>query len=242
MTIPVLLSHQICAERQMAVLTADLSVANLPGGQQSKIHFKQYVDKQKISHPQEIGTFRKLDNGAVTPTSSPLDLALVGEGYFKILTDQGIRYTRDGRARLVNGEVIIGKSGRLLKDDDSPLVLPAGATQADLKVNNDLSITINGEPAGRIGVARFENEQQMTYVKNEHLFKTDQEALPPENDDGDLLVHIQQGAYESSNINRSSVLMTFMELQRRFQAVEEMMKKVHRDEIETISSWLKIAV
>lgn len=242
MSIPVLLSHQIAAQQQMAVLTGDLSVARMPGGQQSKVHFKQYMDKQKTVHPQEIGTFRKTDNGAIEPTSNPLDFGLVGNGYFKILTDDGVRYTRNGRGRLVEGEVIIGKNGKLLMDDDSPLTLPAGTSISDLKVNSDFSVTIKGEAAGKLGVARFNNEQRMTYLKNEHLFKTDEEALPAENEDGHLVVNVQQGAYEKANISPTNVLMSYMETQRRFQAVEEMMKKVHRDEIETISSWLKIAV
>lgn len=238
----VLLSHQIAAEHQMAVLAGDLSVARLPGGQQSKILFKQYMDKQGISHPQEVGTFRKLDNGAVTPTGNPLDLALIGQGYFKIQTDEGVRYTRNGQGRLVEGEVIIGKNGKLLMDDDAPLTLPDDANLSDLKINSDFSVSIKGEYVGQLGVARFDHQQRMQYLKNDHLYKTDEQPKPPENEDGDLVVNVQQGAFEKANISPTAVLMTFMETQRRYQAVEEMQKKIARDDIETISSWLKMAV
>ena len=34
--------------------------------------------------------------GTLVPTGNPLDLGLSGDGFFKIQTDQGVRYTRNG--------------------------------------------------------------------------------------------------------------------------------------------------
>lgn len=239
----VLLSHQTSSDRQFAVLAGDLSLSMLPGAQQNKLFFKQFVDRQgqnPVSFVEDLGTYRNLSTGDITSTGYALDFAIIGQGYFKILTPDGVRYGRNGRAHMgPNREIMIGADGIMLKDDDSPLILPAGSNMEDLHVSPDLAITIGNEYAGKLGVARFEDEQKLTYLKTRHLYETDQEALPPTDDQGKLLVEVQQGSYEKANINSASVLFEYMEIHRNYTAIDDFMKKRHTAEIETVKSWLK---
>lgn len=56
----------------------------------------------------------------VRDTGEPLDLAVAGEGFFAVQTDQGVRYTRngrfmaDGQGRLTDqlGNLVLGQEGR----------------------------------------------------------------------------------------------------------------------------------
>jgi flagellar basal-body rod protein FlgF len=240
----VLLSHQSTADRQFAVLTGNLSLALLPGAQQNKLYFQQHIDTQSknpLSFVAERGTYRNLVTGDVTYTGNSLDFAIIGQGYFKVLTPEGVRYGRNGRCHMgPNREVMIGIDGILLKDDDSPLIIPSDKSIADLQVSPDLAISIGDQYEGKLGVVRFENEQNMTYVKHRHLYETKDEALPPIDDEGKILVEVQQGSFEKSNVSSSSILFAYMQTQRNFIAIDDFMKKRHKSELDTVNAWLKV--
>lgn len=241
----ILLSHQMSADRQFAVLTGNLGLALLPGGQQNKLYFQQYIDSQSknpLSFVQERGTYRNLVTGDISYSGNALDFAIIGQGYFKVLTPEGVRYGRNGRCHMgPNREVMVGIDGILLKDDESPLVIPLGKSIEDLQVSPDLAITIGDQYEGKLGVVRFENEQNLTYVKHRHLYETQDEALPPIDQEGNMLVEIQQGSFEKSNVSSSSVLFAYMQTHRNYTAIEDFMQKRHKSELDTVNAWLKVS-
>jgi flagellar basal-body rod protein FlgF len=60
--------------------------------------------------------------GTLKPTGQPLDLAIVGEGWFEVAIEQGVAYTRKGDFRL-------DASGRLVTQQGHPLMGVAGSIQ-----------------------------------------------------------------------------------------------------------------
>lgn len=240
----VLLSHQTSADRQFAVLTGNLSLALLPGAQQNKLYFQQHIESQSknpLSFVAERGTYRNLATGDVTSTGNALDFAIIGQGYFKVLTPEGVRYGRNGRCHMgPNREVMVGIDGILLKDDDSPLTIPLGKSIEDLHVSPDLAISMGDQYDGKLGVVRFENEQNMTYVKYRHLYETKDEALPPFDEEGKMMVEVQQGSFEKANVSSSTVLFSYMQTQRNYTAIDEFAKKRHKSELDTVNAWLKV--
>jgi flagellar basal-body rod protein FlgG len=62
-------------------------------------------------------------------TDEPLDLAVDGEGYFAVRTDQGVRYTRNGRfASAADGTMVDQLGNRVLGQDGNPVRLKADGT------------------------------------------------------------------------------------------------------------------
>lgn len=102
--------------------------------------------------------------GRLGYTENPLDVALAEKGYFQILTDDGIKLTRDGRFKMNNkGEILSLEGNKVLNNMGVPLVLPFVPEKLD-----DISIDLNGvvrvldnkkrkfETAGTIGVVSQE--------------------------------------------------------------------------------------
>lgn len=240
----VLLSFQIETDNRLAGLAGSLGAAMIPGSQQTDLLFKQYIDRKgpnPVAYVENSGVYRNLGGGELTATGFSLDFGLIGQGYFKILTPEGVRYGRNGRAHLgPNREVMVGMDGIMLTEDDAPLILPEGSDMNDLHVSPDLGINIGQDYLGKLGVVRFEDQQKMTYLKNRNLFETQQEALPPTDEEGNLLVQVQQGSYEKSNINASLVLFQTMELQRNWIATDEFVKKRNEAELEHVNSWISV--
>jgi len=72
-------------------------------------------------------SFTVFEQGPLKETENPFDLALDGEGFFAIETNDGERYTR-------NGNFVLGKEGLLLTKDGFPVMGENGPIQ--IKKNN----------------------------------------------------------------------------------------------------------
>ncbi len=66
------------------------------------------------------------------PSDEPLDMAISGEGYFAIQTDQGVRYTRNGQFQANNrGELVDAMGNNVLSQANRPIrVAQNGTVQA----------------------------------------------------------------------------------------------------------------
>ena len=70
------------------------------------------------------------EQGSINQTENSTDLALLGEGFFTILTDSGARYTRDGsftidnsgRLTIIEGWPVLGEQGEIYLEDDNFIV------------------------------------------------------------------------------------------------------------------------
>ncbi|MBX6743038.1 MAG: flagellar hook basal-body protein, partial [Acetobacteraceae bacterium] len=110
----VILSRLGAQLRATQVLAHNLANAETPAFQAERPIFAQYLEPQRDAGAAGVptaftvdrATWRDTTPGALTTTGNPLDVAIRGEGYFVVETQQGERYTRAGRFTL-------GPDGRL---------------------------------------------------------------------------------------------------------------------------------
>ena len=93
------------------------------------------------------------------PTSNPLDLALSGDGFFKVMLADGTNaYTRDGSFK-------ISGDGRIVTTDGEPIdpeiSIPEGTTEIIIPRNGAVSVRVgkdsNPQEVGQIETVRFIN-------------------------------------------------------------------------------------
>ncbi|MBX3052705.1 MAG: flagellar hook-basal body protein [Caldilineaceae bacterium] len=164
--------------------------------------------EQGLLVPEEIIDFSQ---GTLQITDRPLDIALEGEGFFRVQTDEGERYTRDGSfhrdglGRLVNrdGHFVLGENGQ-------PLVLAAGP----VGVNPDGVFVAGGVAAGRLGLAAFGDNAGLIR-ENGNLFRA--EAAPQ----AATNVRVQQGYLEGSNVDENIQMLEMMRVMRLYEASQK---------------------
>src|SRR6185437_15483228 len=91
----VALSNEMALSRQMEVVANNLANSSTPSFKAEHVLFAEYLDRKgssPISFVQDFGTARDLSEGPLSRTGNSLDVALQGEGYFKIDTPWGVRY------------------------------------------------------------------------------------------------------------------------------------------------------
>ena len=131
--------------------------------------------------------------GAVVPTGGTLDLAVLGNGYFRLARRDGSTgFTRNGAFSLdARGRVVDG-SGNLL---DPPLTVPDGG-ELRISPSGDVSAAVGGKlvPLGRIELSSFANPDGLSPAADGTLDATAASGPPHPTP-----TQIAQGYLESSN-------------------------------------------
>lgn len=219
------LSRQMVLQRQMDVLANNLANLTTPGYRGEAMLFVEHLQKtepsEKIAFVRDLATFRDLKAGPLNHTGNPLDLAIRGEGYFTVETDEGPRYTRAGSFTLdATGQVVTREGHPVLGESGAPLVVSTDS--AALQVARDGTVSSDQGEIGRIRPVRFENEQALKKQAGGLYDPADQTALPV-----DLPV-IEQGKVEGSNVAGVVEMTKMIGAVRSYQAAAKMSDEEHQ--------------
>ena len=164
--------------------------------------------------------FTDFSQGSMKQTDNLLDVALQGEGFFKVgeVNDQGsmdIKYTRDGSFNISQNGQLVTKDGLfLLGEDDASVQLGF----EDFRVNNDGSIYQNEELMNKIQVVNFEDDQTLR-KQGSSLFTTTDTSVIKEYEGT-----IVQGFLETSNVNTINEMIEMIATTRTYEANQKMIQ------------------
>jgi len=152
------------------------------------------------------GSRLDLGQGALTPTGSPLDLAIEGDGFFAIQTRQGIRYTRDGEFERAQDGTITTQAGEPVLDGrGQPVRVPGGP----IVIGSDGAVSVNGALAGKLGLFSFASGDSLT-AEGANRYAVQSGAQP-----ASATGAVHQGALEASNqdVIQGSLQLVLMQRQ-----------------------------
>jgi flagellar basal-body rod protein FlgG len=161
--------------------------------------------------------------GSFQTTNNPLDLAIEGDGFFRVQNPNGdFYYTRAGNFNLnANGQIVLGSAtnGYIL---DPGLTVPQEATgivvSADGQVQYSTSTSTALTTLGQLQLAKFVNPDGLLKLGDNLFQKTDasgdeQIDNPGKNGFG----NIRQGYLEASNVEPVNELIDLITTQRGFE-------------------------
>ena len=139
--------------------------------------------------------------GRLGLTENPLDVALAEKGYFQVLTDEGIKLTRDGRFKMnKNGEILSLDGNKVLTNMGTPLILPFVPEKLE-----DISIDLNG-------VVRVLDNKTRKFETAGTLSVVSQDGVAV------LSPNVRQGYNEYSNVSLQTEFIQAMMYPRTFEA------------------------
>ncbi len=167
----------------------------------------------------------RLRNGAVTvhtqgplkPNCGKFDLAISGDGFFKVRTPAGTRYTRDGSFRLnATGHLVTADGYELLGDGDAPIVINTNEG-TDVVIAQDGTITVAGARSGRITLTDFEKPYPLRKVGHNLLETTSEDAVEVASTSP-----IIQHSLEMSNVNVIEEMVALITNYRSYEMAQKM--------------------
>lgn len=169
------------------------------------------------------GTTKVFSQGTLEQTGNPLDVAIEGDGFFKVLLPNGeIRYTRDGAFRLDGTGQLVTAAGDLL---DSGITIQDGVSLSKIQIGVDgtVSGTLAGAPEtpvqfGQLQLVRFLNPAGLSSEGGNLYAATPAagpEVLSTPGEDGTGL--LRQGFLEGSNVEVVTELISLISAQRAYE-------------------------
>ncbi len=167
-----------------------------------------------------VGTPRLMTQGTLSATGSSLDVAVRGDGFFKIqLPDGTYSYTRDGSFQMDAQGRIVTAQGNVVQPAIS---IPANSTGLTINSQGQVSVTPQGTTTptviGQLSLTRFINQAGLLSV-GDNMFTetpasgTPQDGLPGVDGAGDL----QQGNLEQANVEAVSEISDLIAAQRAYE-------------------------
>jgi len=156
---------------------------------------------------------RDFSPGTLTTTGRPLDLAIDGDGFFKVQTPQGERFTRDGRFTADAQGRITNARGDALGDG-----ITLDPLRGEVSISRDGVVSQEGVRIGKIEVYRFASLAGLSKT-GDALYANEGNIAPQVAADA----KIQQGAVESSNVQPVIEITRMMEVAREYERIAKMM-------------------
>ena len=167
-----------------------------------------------------VGTPRSMTQGTLSQTGNDLDLAITGEGFFKILMPDGtFQYTRDGTFQMDNTGRIVNAQGNPVQPT---ITIPQNSSGLTVNSQGQVSVTQAGTTTstiiGTIGLTRFVNKAGLLPVGNNNFTDTPSSGTPQ---DGTATLDgygsLNQGSLEQANVDVVSEMSDLIAAQRAYE-------------------------
>ena len=191
-------------QRRQEVMSNNLANASTPGFKGERVFARLLADGGPVAMAKD-----DLSGGTVTETGRPLDVALKGDGFLVVETDQGERYTRGGSFTLDPTGQIVTPEGWTVLGEGGPIVVPPG----EVRVEPNGSILVDGSRVGRLRVER-PGAPPSREGANRWIPEGEGKAVAEEE------IHVVQGHLENSNVDPVSALVEMIEIQRAYSAIQ----------------------
>ncbi len=227
-------------EKNVEVIANNVANMRTTGFKRQMIHFQDllYEHQRRPGSPSSdqntqipAGTFvgsgakvsatpRVMSQGNVSQTERTYDLAIRGEGFFRIqLPDGRTAYARDGGFETDSQGRLTTKEGYLV---DPGITVPANATSVAISQDGQVTALVPGNIApqalGQITLARFINKVGLESIGDNLYLETAGSGQAIDGNPGsEGFGNLQQGYLEDSNVNAVTEIAAMIQAQRAYE-------------------------
>lgn len=215
------LSGAVSRMQALDVLTNNLANVGTTGFKKSVVNFNSYLDSASqadkaggINYSFIDDVVPDMSDGQPMETGNPLNLAIMGKGFFKIQNEEGIFYTRQGNFHLDAEGFLATLTGHRLIGEGGPINLD----RSDVVIGKNGGIFTPDGAAGKIDLYEFDDVAQLSRV-SDGVFRADEVEGQISEKSGLL-----QGKLEGSNVQVLQEMTQMIAGVRYFESYQKLMK------------------
>ena len=257
------LSAAVAQQNKVDTIANNVANANTPGFKKDRLVFKEYLTALEKgpdlidlprkewapedfyrsqggekSHVKVAASFTVFEQGPLTSTDNPLDIGISGQGLIRVLTPNGIRYTR-------RGNLSIAKEGQLVTDQGffvlgSPIGKKANSSEQEgtgtsppipeeriiklrpgnVTINRQGNLFVDEEPIAKISIIEFKDINALRKEGNSLFINRDDNNLTLD----EVKSTVHQGFIEQSNVNAIEEMSELIKANRHFESIQRAVK------------------
>jgi flagellar basal-body rod protein FlgG len=167
-----------------------------------------------------VSTARAMTQGNLTPTDKDFDVAIRGEGFFRIRMPDGTSaYTRDGGFDLDAQGQIVTKDGYVVEPG---IQVPNDARSVSISNQGQVQVILGNDPQpqelGQIQLVRFVNKVGLESIGDNLFLETLASGEAVEGQPGNEgFGSLQQGFLEEANVNAVTEISALIAAQRAYE-------------------------
>ncbi|GAB4009642.1 MAG: flagellar hook-basal body protein [Bdellovibrio sp.] len=192
------------------------------------------------AHVKVDGTYTDFSQGQLVPTQNPFDVAIKGEGFFEVLTPNGIRYSRKGNLSVdPEGFLVNEKGHKVLSHIELPKVenedllgaitqIPNPESRAikiegpikQFSIGLDGSFEVNGQLINNLSIVEFKDKQALKREGGSYFINEDANNIRISGRSSQVM----QGFVEQSNVNAIQEMSELIKASRHFENIQRAIK------------------
>lgn len=227
-------------ERNVEVIANNVANMRTTGYKRQMVHFQDllYEHQRRAGTPSSdqntqipagvfvgsgtkvVATPRVMSQGNISQTDRTYDLAVRGEGFFRVqLPDGRIAFSRDGGFETDSQGRIVTKEGYLV---DPGVTVPADATSVSINQLGQVSALVPGsttpQQLGQLTMSRFINKVGLESMGDNLYLETPGSGPAIDGTPGaEGFGNLQQGYLEESNVNAVTEIAAMIQAQRAYE-------------------------
>lgn len=224
-------------EQRLDAVSNDIANVNTAGYKGVRVGFRDLIYQQDGPSGVRTGAGAALtdlgrdsEQGAFQQTGVSTDLAISGEGYFRVRRSDGqIALTRSGNFIVDARGQLVNSNGELLVP---PIRLPRGTQTDKIQIGADGTVTAAGRRVGRIQLVTVPAPNGLDPAGNNDFLVTAASG-PVRRATGT----INQGMLESSDVDLADAMVSMMDAQRSYSMASKAINM--QDQMMQIANGLK---
>ncbi|MBU4034512.1 MAG: flagellar basal-body rod protein FlgF [Proteobacteria bacterium] len=206
-------------EQRLNQITNNLANVDTPGFKKETVTFDEMLyqvnrTRQRVGKGLRTNTVHQ--QGVIQKTDAPFDLAISGDGFFKVQTPAGDRYTRAGNFQRNNEGLLITANGYPVLGEGGPITI----TGKKVDVAQDGTLFVDGTKIDRLASATV--DPQALKKEGENLFRLMEGAV----EEAPTNFQVMQGHLEKSNVNTVTEMTEMIDLYRAYEGQQKMIRAV----------------
>ena len=196
------------------ITSNNLANVNTTGFKKDGINFRKVLDgslvmmnQDGISEAHEVRV--NFGQGELSPTQNALDVALDGDGFFVVLTEDGEAYTRNGNFMVDSEGMLVTSLGHKVLGEAGPIQLFPGAVE----IRESGEIFQNDALVDQFELVDFADGSSLR-KQGEGLFAPSDNGAETVDVEGTM---VRQGYLEDSNVNAISEMVKLITIAKIFQ-------------------------
>jgi flagellar basal-body rod protein FlgF len=210
------------------ILSNNLANSNTGGFKLDREFYSLYQGEQTApangQQPTTLPVVQKawtdFQQGLVTPTGNPLDVAISGKGFFAVDGTSGPLYTRNGAFKLSSAGILTTTDGYPIRG-----VAPAGqpakkiqaVSQNPIQISSDGTVQQDGQTIGQIQLVDFADRSALSKVGNSYYRVSDPKVTGTPAADAT----VDQGRIENSNVAPAESAVRLVDLMRQYEMLQK---------------------